>query len=83
MTYMTYILVFLGMVILDICYAVYTRRASQGCSLQAASMAAAIILLSGYVTISYTSDPLALIPAVMGAFAGTALAVHFDNRPGV
>jgi hypothetical protein len=63
---------------MDVCYALWARRVSQGDALQGAAFAAALMVFGGYATISYVKDRRLLVAAVLGAFAGTYLAVSLD-----
>ena len=68
---MTYILVFLGMMLLDIIWAKYIQYTASKKAITAANYAAILLALNAYVVIAYTSNPLYIIPAVLGAWTGT------------
>lgn len=74
------IVVYVGMAWVDICYALYTRRVTEGRALQSGLLAALLLALGGYVVISYTSHAILLLPACLGAFTGTYLAVRLDHK---
>ena len=67
------------MVLVDIGYALYTRRTAQGKPLGASTASAVIMLGSGYVVTSYVGNPILLSAAVCGAFVGTWLTIKFDK----
>lgn len=56
---------------LDLFYAKYTRAVADGVRVWAAVHASAVIAFSGYAAINYVTEPLMLLPAVVGAAAGT------------
>lgn len=69
---MTWFLVFAVTFALDVVWTWYTAAVVGKRTTRAASWAAAIIALSGVYTISFVSDPWLLLPAMAGAFCGTA-----------
>lgn len=77
---MDYVFVFLMMMMTDMFWAIYLRRAAQGKPFMAASMASILLLLGGYVVIAYTEDRMMLIPAALGAFVGTYITVWWDKE---
>lgn len=68
------------MIVVDILWVYYIRRSGQGKAAGAASFATLILLCGSFVTISYTSDHRMVIPAAIGSFIGTYLAVRLDTR---
>lgn len=74
---MTISLVFLAMTALDFVYAEWAKACADRRPMAASLYAALLILLAGYVTRSYVEDAWMLIPACLGAFAGTWLSVRF------
>lgn len=68
---MTYVLVFLGMALLDIIWAKYIQYTANKKATTAANYAAILLALNAYVVIAYTSNPYNVIPAAMGAWVGT------------
>jgi len=75
-----YILVFLAMTLTDVLFALYVRRASQGRAIYAAIFSLLIMMNAGYVTVSYVGNHWMIIPAGLGAFVGTFLAVKCDKK---
>lgn len=69
-------LVFLAMFCLDFVWAKYTFAMTSRQPWRAASYASVIIFLSGGAAVGYVNDPVLLIPAMVGAFAGTFFAVR-------
>jgi uncharacterized membrane protein YfcA len=61
---------------MDWLYAKYTIAASGKQALTSALYAAGIFSTAGFVTVAYNRDPWLLLPAVVGAFAGTYIAVR-------
>lgn len=72
---MTWLSVFVAMAVLDFFWADYTASIAGKKSHRASFMAVLIILFSGFVTTSYVADKWLLIPAGMGAYAGTWLSI--------
>ena len=68
--------VFLAVFTLDFVWAAYTLAMTGREALQAAGLAGVIIVLSGIAQIGYTKNKWLLIPACIGAFAGTYIAVR-------
>ncbi len=75
-----FILVFLAMTVLDFVFSLYTRRVADGSEYRAGIWAVAIILLNGYVMVQFVDSLWHLIPAGLGAFVGTVIAVKLDKR---
>ena len=76
----TYILAFVAMAVLDFLWAVYTKKVTDGKAIAAASYASVLMVLNATVVMSFVKDAAILIPAALGAFVGTYLAVWWDNR---
>lgn len=72
---LTFISVFVTMVFLDFVWAAYTIAISEKKAIRAGLTSIVIIVGSGYITREYVEDPWQLIPAGLGAFAGTAACV--------
>ncbi len=68
--------VFGAMFMLDFVWAKYTRAVQAGQRCLASAHAAGIILLNGAAVLGYVGDPLLLIPAMLGAYAGTWVAIE-------
>lgn len=61
---------------LDWIYAKYTKAVGSGHPAMAGVLAAGIISLTGIATVSYVADHWLLIPAALGAFCGTWVAMR-------
>jgi hypothetical protein len=75
-----YIAVFLGMAAQDFVWAYYTLALTAHQSIRAGFYASGIILIGGFVTVSYVNDHYLLIAAALGAFVGTASASKLLKR---
>jgi uncharacterized protein YqgC (DUF456 family) len=74
-------LVFVLVASLDFVRARCTQYTTAGAAVRAGIDASLILLMGGFAVISYTRDPYLLIPAALGAFAGTYVAVLKRNQP--
>ena len=70
--------VFAALFALDFVWARYTFALNSKSVFGSSNYAAVLILLSGAAAVGYTSNPWLLIPAAMGAWCGTALAVRWQ-----
>jgi len=70
---------FFGMVLLDIVFGLYVIKASEHQMVQAGSYASAILVLNAVVTLAYIDNRWMIIPAMIGAFVGTVLAIKIDE----
>lgn len=77
---MDWFLAFAGMVVLDIVFAFYTLKVAQRAEIQASLFATAILGLNGLVTVLYVEDNKLIVPAMVGAFVGTWIAIKIDKR---
>lgn len=68
--------VFAALFALDFVWARYTHAMTEHRAARAAHYATAIILLSGFGITQYANEPLYLIPAALGAWLGTYVAVR-------
>jgi uncharacterized membrane protein YfcA len=68
------------MAALDAMFAYYTRRVTQGHVFRASASAGALVVANSFVILSYVKDVYLIIPAVLGAFAGTLLAMKFETK---
>ena len=69
------LLVFAAMFALDLVWVFYTRAAVVKQALLASCWASAIMLLNGMVVLGFVSNKWMLVPAILGAFAGTFAAI--------
>lgn len=72
--------VFFGLMIVDILYAVYTKQVQHNNPLFSALSAVGIYVINAGVVIGFVNDPWLLIPAGLGAFAGTYIGVKINMR---
>lgn len=72
----SYLLVFGAFFALDFVWAYYTKAVTERLEWRAAWWAVGITILSGIGQIGYVNDPALLIPAGLGAFAGTFAAIR-------
>jgi hypothetical protein len=67
--------VFAAVAIADALWTAWMRAVAAGLPALAGLASAAIILTGAFVTLAYVQDRRYLLPAVLGAFAGTYLSV--------
>jgi len=70
-------LAFFGLFVLDLIWAVYTKHIIGKSPWLASFWSSIIILLNGTITVAYVGRPWLLIPAALGAFIGTFVAVKW------
>ena len=78
-TWVLFVLVFLGLVAIDFCWTVYIDKVAKQQAVPAGVWSAMITLLSAVVVVAYTTNPILIIAAVLGAFVGTVLAVKWTK----
>lgn len=78
--YVQSIIAFTAVFLTDICWVLYIRRVKDGNPLKSAGWAAVLFSMGAVAVISYTQNPLLVIPSVVGAFLGTYVAVWWDLR---
>lgn len=64
---------------LDVVYAKYTMAVQARKASASANWAGAIILLGGVSILSYTHDPLLILPAAIGAWIGTYWTIEHEG----
>lgn len=62
---------FAGMFFMDVLYALYTKSLVREQHIRASVYASGITMCMGIVTLAYVHNPMALLFAMAGAFAGT------------
>jgi hypothetical protein len=72
-----YIFTFLSMFVTDIVYTQLLKSVQNDKPLASSIWASAITFLGGIAIINYTNDNMMIIPAVLGAFAGTYVGMKF------
>lgn len=68
--------VFAAVFLLDWLWAFYVKTTVSSRALQASTIASTLFLISGWVTTLYVDDKTLLLPAALGAFAGTFVATR-------
>lgn len=71
--------VFLAMFATDMMWAMYTRQVADRKPLAAAAASVGLLVMGALVTLSYVTNPILLLPAAAGGFAGTWLAVRLEG----
>lgn len=71
------LIVFAAMFSLDFVWAFYTKAIQKHRPLAAAWWAVAIIVFTAVAQIGYINDPILVLPAALGAFAGTYAAMKW------
>ena len=72
-----YIFTFVCMFVTDIVYTQLLKSVQNDKPFAASIWASAITFLGGVAIINYTNDNMMIIPAVLGAFAGTYVGMKF------
>lgn len=76
---LTWLLIFILNLLLDIVYAKYTIEVQARRAGQAGLWASGIILTGGISILLYTQTPILLIPAALGALVGTYFTVKHER----
>ncbi len=74
------LLVFVAMVIADVCWTYYFIKIEERKSLAAGVWGSALYVCGVFGVLSYTEDRTLIIPAVLGAFVGTYLTIEYKKR---
>jgi hypothetical protein len=74
------LLVFAAMFSLDLIWARYTYALTKRQPLGSSISAVGIVFANSVVTLGYVSDPWMILPAALGAFTGTWVAVRFERQ---
>lgn len=77
---MMYLLVFVAMVLADICWAYYFISIEKRNSLAAGMWGSIIYIFGAFTVTHYINDIKYLVPAVLGSFIGTALVIEYKKR---
>lgn len=72
--------IFVTYVVIDILYAMYVICVSKRQPVNAAIVSAFLYSLGAYGVISYSKNPLYVVPLALGAFLGTYLVVKYNER---
>jgi hypothetical protein len=77
---MKHLVVFVVTIALDIVWASYIRRTSEGKRVSAALLSSGTILLGGFNSITIVHDPRYIGAAALGAFVGTFGLISWEKR---
>lgn len=77
---MTYVLVFIITLLVDVAWTKYMLRAAEKQAVFAAHWSAAIVGLGGLNVLIYVSNHWALIPAACGAWVGTYWTIRRETK---
>lgn len=77
---MEYILIFIATIVVDVAWTLYMIKVEERKAIQSGIWAVVIYLLGALVVLSYSTNHLMLIPAVLGSFIGTAGTVWVKKR---
>lgn len=72
--------VFVGLVVIDVLYAIYTKQVQKDNAFLSSLSAAVLYVISGLVVVGFVKDIWLLIPAGLGAFVGTYIGVKINNK---
>ena len=75
-----FFIVMFAMILTDVCWTVYFIQVEERRSIAAGLWSASIMLTGAIVTTNYVEDRSLLIPALIGAFIGTAATVEYKKR---
>lgn len=70
--------VFVAIFVLDFFWAKYTACMTRKLAHKASLYSSLIILANGVAVVIYAGEPLMVLPAALGAYAGTFVAVKLD-----
>lgn len=73
------IIVFILMLLTDLVWSVCVKWVADEKLVKGGLMAALILVLNGFATISYVSDPWLIFPAAVGAFCGVVLSKYIKR----
>ncbi len=79
---MSYIITFFAVFFTDIVNTYYIKAIAEDKPLVASLLAALVMLIYSVALISFVNDHLMLIPALLGAFAGTYIAMIIKRKNG-
>ena len=79
---MSYIITFFAVFFTDIVNTYYIKAIAEDKPLVASTLAAIVMLIYSVALISFVNDNLMLIPALLGAFAGTYVAMIIKRKNG-
>lgn len=77
--WLSFLIVFLAAFVTDICWAFYVNRVKEGKALSSGIWAVFLFLTGSVATTAYVTNPWYLVPAAVGAFAGTVITVWYNS----
>ena len=77
-----YLVTFLAVFATDVLYVYFIKSVQRDHILQASLWSVVVTFTASVAVINYTSDHWALIPALLGAFAGTWFGMRFQKKSG-
>jgi hypothetical protein len=77
---MEYFLIFIATIVVDISWTLYLIKVEERKPVQSGIWAVVIYLFGALVVMSYTTNHLLIIPAILGSFIGTAGTVWYKKR---
>lgn len=77
---LTYLITFLAIFVTDIIYVCFVNSIQNNKPLTASFWSAFVTFTASVAVINYTQDNMALIPALLGAFAGTYVGMLVKDR---
>jgi uncharacterized membrane protein YfcA len=75
-----FIIVFLSMFVVDVFYAIYLKSIENNKPIFASFMATIVFFVASIATIGYIDNHWLLVPACLGAFAGTWVGVMYNIK---
>ena len=75
-----YIIVFLSMFVVDVFYAIYLKSIENNKPIFASFMAMIVFFVASIATIGYIDNHWLLVPACLGAFAGTWFGMKYKTK---
>lgn len=82
LTIMDYLITFFAVFITDIVNTYYIKAITNDRPMLASTLASTVMLLYSVAVINFTNDNLMLIPALLGAFTGTYVAMIIKRKNG-
>ena len=79
---MSYIITFLAVFFTDIVNTYYIKAIAEDKPLVASTLAGIVMLMYSVAVINFTHDNVMLIPALLGAFSGTYIAMIIKRKNG-
>jgi uncharacterized membrane protein (UPF0136 family) len=74
------IAIFISSIVSEILWVLTVRRATQGDGLQTAMFGSLIVLVNGFMFVSYVRNPILIIVAGIGTFIGSYFTVKVDKE---